>query len=105
MPKLRPWSEMTEADIYEIRRQKCVRCPYAYAGQNNENGERTPYDNFCAYIVVTGHRRKVRPELCEYWKDKNVKIPKGTFSPERWDESLVGIRKGRGDSYGSRGDC
>ena len=102
MSERKPWREMTEADIYEIRRQKCVRCPYSYAGQNNENGERTPYDCYCAYIVHTGHRRGVRPEDCQHYLDKGVRTTWATEEVAGWD-SLSDIRKGRGDSFQIRG--
>lgn len=97
MPKkLKPWSELAEEDIYEIRRGRCTRCPYAYAGHNN-HGEITPFGNFCNYIVITGHRRGVRPELCTHYLDKDVKIPKRNGMGEVLD-SLD-------DPVGLQGDC
>lgn len=65
----KPWSEMTEEQIDRIRRKRCVKCKYS-AGENERTKKRWLRKTTCDYILLTGKRRGVRPDECEYWREK-----------------------------------
>lgn len=62
------WEDYTRKEIEETKKEKCKKCPYGYKMSSSIDAE-----NMCGYFVVTGRRRGVRPEDCEYYKDKGVK--------------------------------
>lgn len=68
MEDLKPWRELTEADIDRIRRTKCIYCKYS-AGEDDRTKIKWLRRTICEYILITKKRRGVRPELCEHWKD------------------------------------
>ena len=69
MTKRKPWKEMTEDDITKIRLKKCVKCKYS-AGVDERTKRKRPWIAVCDYIGIEGHSRGVRPEACEFWKEK-----------------------------------
>ena len=62
----KPWREVTEEEIRRVTLRKCAKCRY-HGGHATTTGTSNVT---CDYILLTGHRRGVRPEDCQYYKHK-----------------------------------
>ena len=77
-----PWRDMTEADIWCIKKEKCQYCMYANkAGSTGESLTAL----HCDYIGKVGHRRGCRPDECDKFvprkrkrKGRAMRVKKGS---------------------------
>lgn len=70
----KPWREMSERDIYKIKKEKCRHC--VYATRNGKGNEDCIKSILCDYIGKEGHSRGCRPDKCDKFKRK-TKTRKG----------------------------
>ena len=58
----KPWKDMSEKEINDLKRMQCVKCQYlSRAGANTD---RTAAALTCDYIAVHGHSRGCDPRDC-----------------------------------------
>lgn len=77
---IKPWPEMTEAEIIQLKRQQCKKCVYYSQGCSSAKSTGT-----CEYLKIEGHSRGCSPLECK---------TKGKFRPK--------ARKGKKDAPGDR---
>lgn len=60
--------EYTAAELNKIKVEICIRhkCPYA-------SNVAAASSTVCNYILIEQHSRGCMPDVCEYWKNKDVK--------------------------------
>lgn len=63
-----PWSDMTEKEIYKIKKEKCKFCEYGT--RNNQGNADSIKSIICDYIGKVGHSRGCRPDKCDKFKRK-----------------------------------
>ena len=54
---IKPWRNMTEKDIQEIKTKDCFKCQYYYKGTSSFKG-------CCNYLELENKRRPCRPGTC-----------------------------------------
>ena len=80
--KKKKWSDMTDLEILELKRNQCVKCIYFSMGSagkadvNNTKG-------ICDYLSMVGHSRGCSPMECK---------EKGIFKPKRGQKKKKGVR-------------
>ena len=57
----KPWSEMTEKEIYKLKKQQCTKCQYF----SHQNGQHAVMAVPCDYLLITGKRRGCSPQDCK----------------------------------------
>ena len=62
------WSEMTEQEIYKLKKQQCIKCKYF----SHQYGKQAVLSVPCDYLLIKGHSRECSPLDC---------IPSGVFEP------------------------
>lgn len=72
MCKRKAWSELSTAEVAELKRKQC--CKYAYFSRN---GTTDLLNATCDYILDEGHRRPCDPRDC---------VEKGVFIPKKKDK-------------------
>ena len=71
--------DYTPDEIAQIKRDNCVahKCPYLskihWNSKHSSMNGRASVQTMCNYILFAGHSRGCMPDVCEYWKDTNVK--------------------------------
>lgn len=75
------WYEYTNNEIIKIKKEKCSKCRYSKRFGALSNGKDTeeqrgnkanmPGNLYCDYLMMTGHKRGVRPENCDHYKEGN----------------------------------
>ena len=75
--KYKPWREMTEQEIYKLKKDQCCKCYYSYGMNAGKAG------GICDYLCMVGHSRGCSPMEC---KDK------GIFKPKRGQKKKKGVR-------------
>ena len=63
---IEPWSILTDADIREIKKEKCINCPYRSGGAKLKYFD----EMTCDYSTITGHIRGGDPRECTHYLDK-----------------------------------
>ena len=59
----KPWGDMSEKEINDLKRRQCVKCQYlSRAGANTDKTAVTQLT--CDYIAVHGHARGCDPRDC-----------------------------------------
>lgn len=66
----KPWRDMTEAEIYKTKKEKCRFCRYSSREGMNEDNIRSLS---CDYIGKIGHSRGCRPDKCDKFEKKTKK--------------------------------
>lgn len=85
---MKPWREFSVSEIVNIKRERCLNCPYvkkigssgAADGDmfspimvKNKEGESVNLKNlYCDYLSMTKHKRDCKPYECEHYKDEVV---------------------------------
>lgn len=85
---MKPWRKYTVNEIVDIKRERCLNCPYVKkfgssgAAENdmynpimakNKAGESVNLKNlYCNYLSMAKHRRGCKPDECEHYKDEVV---------------------------------
>lgn len=64
---LKPWREVTQAEIDKRHKTRCIHCKYM--GGNGKKDPRNISQMYCDYIGITGHRRPYHPEECPLWME------------------------------------
>lgn len=64
---LKPWREMTDAEIRKITKEKCQYCIYSRKLTFGPRGDNVI---MCAYILVEKKRRGCRPDHCDKFSRK-----------------------------------
>lgn len=59
------WSQMSDADIIKIKREKCNKC---YYGRKTSSPSKNYGKVYCDYITIEGHPRGCRPEECDKFR-------------------------------------
>ena len=68
-PSRKPWGELSEAEIREVKMKWCNKCYY----RSKINGESCYSSSFtCDYILIVGHSRGCDPRDC---------VEKGVYKP------------------------
>ena len=68
----KPWGDMSEKEINDLKRRQCVKCQYL--SRAGVNVDRTVAALTCDYIAVHGHTRGCDPRDC---------IEKGVFKKRK----------------------
>lgn len=68
----KPWGDMSEKEINDLKRSQCVKCQYL--SRAGVNMDRTVAAMTCDYIAVHGHTRGCDPRDC---------IEKGVFKKRK----------------------
>lgn len=63
----KPWKEMTDAEIDEIKRKKCQFCVYSIKFGAYDKRFRCIMCNYCS---KEGHSRGCRPDECDKYKPR-----------------------------------
>ena len=80
--KKKKWSEYREAEINEDKRHNCIDCIYhAKVGQAAGVAKRAGRGMwiggiYCAYILITGHKRPCSPMNCKAYIKISKEHPK-----------------------------
>lgn len=71
---MKKWSEMTEAEINQLKSRQCIRCAYLIRQTGNHYATM-----MCDYILIEGHRRGCSPLECMggAFKSKHKRSKKG----------------------------
>ena len=68
----KPWKDMSEKEINDLKRRQCVKCQYL--SRAGVNMDRTVAALTCDYIAVHGHSRGCDPRDC---------VEKGVFKKRK----------------------
>lgn len=68
----KPWKDMSEKEINDLKRRQCVKCQYL--SRAGVNADRTVACLTCDYIAVHGHTRGCDPRDC---------VKKGVFKKKK----------------------
>lgn len=72
-PLHKRFKDYTSDEINEIVNSKCINCKYSrYLNGYAYTDELKNKNRSCNFLVNTGHRRIVRPDLCPYYEEDAV---------------------------------
>lgn len=71
--KKKTWSDYSNAEIQQIKKERCANCPY---NGRTQADVRSGYNLYCNYIEIVGHSRGCLPDRCEHYKDSKEDVAK-----------------------------